>query len=262
MDLTVWPEGADSCPFDLTPGEDPWRAHRDESSTPLLLRDAFPIPVLTGAVGYNANRSPPISNIAAYIQPGKEPLFYEKNIRMPFGEVVPFLDLVPKDLQRALGLHVGTIYAGTQNPVFHLGDLSFRNLICYEAIFPSYLRQAAEGVDFLVNITEDIWYGRTAHIPQHVSVLVLRVVEDRAPLVRCTNIGPSGVFDITGRFHHGEKVFEPETVFAELKVAKLATVYESGGYIFPLIMVLAFGLRLLLFFYNHWRRRELGLKKW
>jgi apolipoprotein N-acyltransferase len=260
-DLVVWPEGADPCYFDLTPGEDPWGDHREKDSTTWLLRDAFPVPVITGGTGVRRDRSPPFSNLAAYLPPGKGPLFYEKNIRMPFGEVIPFLDLVPKDLLRRLGLHVGTIAAGTDNPVFHLGDRSFRNLICYEAIFPDYLRHAATGVDFLVNITEDIWYGRTAHIPQHVSVLVLRVVENRIPLVRCTNIGPSGVFDITGRFHHGEKIFAPETVFGELKAAKLSTLHEKGGYLFPLVMVLASGLRLAVFFEKTWRNRNVRVEK-
>ncbi|MBI4605775.1 MAG: apolipoprotein N-acyltransferase [Planctomycetes bacterium] len=236
-DLVVWPEGADNLVFDLSGGGDPWTTHREDGEPPLRLDREVGVPLIAGAAGYDARRVPRFSNVAAYLQPGQPPAFYEKNHRLLFGEQVPFLDLLPRSLRESMLRHVGTIAAGRGNPLLKLGRASFRNLICYEATLPGYVREAARGADFLVNVTEDIWYGRTAHIPQHVSVLVLRVVENRVPLVRCTNVGPSGVIDISGRFRRGEKVFEPELVEGELRPARAKTLHASLGHWFPLVLL-------------------------
>jgi apolipoprotein N-acyltransferase len=246
IDLAVWPEGADPYRFDLTSGRDPWGFHRLEAAAAALAAEAPAVPLVAGGRGFDAARLPPQSNVAVYIRRGQPPLFYEKNIRMPFGEWVPFLELLPRSLIEDLGIRVRTIARGRENALFPLGALSFRNLICYEAVFPGYFHRAAEGADFLVNVTEDIWYGHTAHIPQHASVLVLRAVENRISLVRATNIGPSGVVDPSGAFRRGEQLFAPETLLREVKAARLPTLYRAGGRHFPLAMLaLAAGAWLL-----------------
>ena len=199
VDLLVWPEGAISAPgtaFDLTPGADPWGWFRLRGVPPL----ALDVPLLGGSMGVVKGRRPVQSNISVYLEPDKEPRFYEKMIRVPFGEVVPGLDLLPEAWIRKWGIRVGTLAAGTENPPFLLGETPFKNLSCYEAVLPAFCREHALGAEFYVNITEDIWYGRTAHVPQHTSVLILRAVENRMPVVRCCNMGPSGVVGVTGRF--------------------------------------------------------------
>jgi apolipoprotein N-acyltransferase len=231
-DLLVWPEGADPWPIDLTRGVDPWRVHRaaEPAAPRALAAGPFKVPLVTGGTGFDAHRLPRLSGILLYVRPGEPPLFYEKNIRMPFGEVIP---LVSDSLLERLGVPVRTIARGTDNPALPFRGKTFRSLICYEAVFPGYFRRAAEGADFLVNITEDMWYGRTAHIPQHASVLRLRAVENRIPLLRVSNVGPSGVFDLTGSFHGGQKVYEEEVVFVEWRAASLPTVYARGGHLLP-----------------------------
>jgi apolipoprotein N-acyltransferase len=238
VDLLLWPEGADSLPFNLTPGGDPWILHRkEEGSRDVLLRYEFPVPMVVGGAGVVRDRSPLFSNIAAYLSPGKPPRFYEKNIRVPFGEVTPGIGLIPKWLRKKLDIPVGTISAGTTNPPFELGGKIFRSLICYEATLPGYFRRAAQGSDFLVNITEDIWYGRTAHVPQHVSVLRLRVVENRTPLLRATNVGPSGVLYPSGRFVRGKATFRSEEITVDLKAGSLRTVYQRAGCWLPAVLL-------------------------
>jgi len=242
-DLVVWPEGVDPCYFDLTSGRDPWGFHRQAGGPCLDLRASPPsAPLITGGSGFDARRSPQISNLVAYIAPGQRLRFYEKNIRFPFGEVVPFLDLLPRSTIESLGLRVRTIARGEGNPAFTLGDLTFRNLICYEAIFPDYYTTSARDADFLVNATEDMWYGWTAQIPQQASVLVLRAVETRTALVRATNVGPSGVIDASGEFHTGRRIFAPEVIRASLRPVRIATLYESWGRFVPLgLLVIAIG---------------------
>lgn len=241
LDLVVWPEGsaehADFLPFDLDPARNSrrlaWKG-RDLADSLQAFVEATGVPLVAGGSGYRDGREPPFSNVAAYLRPGKTPAYYEKNVRIPFGEVVPFLDLLPRPFRERLGLHhVGTIAAGSTQPLFALGDHVFRTLICYEATLPAIVARSAPGADFIVNITEDVWYGRTAHIPQHVSILRLRVVENRVPILRATNIGPSGVFGITGRLERGRKILAPEEVVGTLRPASVPTVYGSVGRFLP-----------------------------
>ena len=72
--------------------------------------------------------------------------------------------------------------------------------ICYEMIFPDLIRQAVKnGANFLVNITNDAWFGKSAASYQHMSMGAMRAVENRVPIVRVANTGVSGTISATGK---------------------------------------------------------------
>jgi len=79
----------------------------------------------------------------------------------------------------------------------------FLPLICYEVLKPAYIRtffENAENPDFIVNITQDGWYGKTVESFQHYELGRIRSVETRRALVRSTNSGASGFVDIAGNY--------------------------------------------------------------
>ncbi|MBE7438946.1 MAG: hypothetical protein HS115_10865 [Spirochaetales bacterium] len=78
----------------------------------------------------------------------------------------------------------------------------FLPLICYEVIIPEHLQQyyAAGIPDFLVNVTQDGWYGKTIETYQHYELGRLRAIEHRRSLVRATNSGSSGFVDLLGNY--------------------------------------------------------------
>jgi len=244
VDFIVWPEGAiaagvsqgrdrrgrhlwDPVRFDVTVGADPW-AHFKRLN---VSQPEFDVPLVAGSFAEQTAREPPESNVAVLLMPGATPQFYEKMERVPFGEVVPFGSLL-----REFGFRVGTIAAGKSNPLMEINGAHFRNLVCYEAILPDFVRRHADGAEMFVNLTEDIWYGRTAHISQHASVVLLRVVENRTPLVRCTNVGPSGVYSIRGTFDHGDALFRPAVLLREVRPGSMWTLYRAGGWTFPAVL--------------------------
>jgi apolipoprotein N-acyltransferase len=150
------------------------------------------VALAAGSAAVSRRRRPPVSNVAVFIRPGEAPRFYEKNVPLLFGERVPGFDLLPASWREKLA-QVGNIALGTENPLLHLPrGPAFRNLLCYEAVIPSYARASSRGADFLVNLTEDMWYGNTAQIPQHASVLVLRAVENRATILRTGSVRSDG----------------------------------------------------------------------
>jgi len=246
-DLGLWPEGADPYPFSAVSGQDPLRHHRSAAEAPSIF-DAASFPLVVGGTSFDENDRP--FNTAAYILPSGEQVdgarvhLYHKNRLLVFGEKLPLQDFYPDWILDRIS--VRTIGAGTENPLLTLKartagagqEFPFRNLICYEAVLPGYVRESSDGADFLVNLTEDIWYGKTAHISQHASVLRMRGVETRTPILRCTNVGPSGVIDVTGEFSPSSAVFSPDAKLFHFRPHSPSSFYVQIGFLFPLFLLL------------------------
>jgi apolipoprotein N-acyltransferase len=119
---------------------------------------------------------------------------------VPFGEYLPFADLL-----EALGLQTiaevpGRFSAGGQRRLLELGKgMLALPLICYEIIFPNEVIREAEKADIIINVTNDAWYGDTPGPHQHFRQAQLRAVETGLPLLRSANNGISGAVDPYGR---------------------------------------------------------------
>ena len=122
---------------------------------------------------------------------------YDKQKLVPFGEFFPFRSLFP--FATAI---VGPMdfTHGTTDRLFsipHYGVV--RPLICYEVIFPSVAGGLGTRPDWLVNITNDAWFGGTPGPYQHLEQARMRAVEEGIPMVRVANTGVSAAFDPYGR---------------------------------------------------------------
>ncbi|MCA8933350.1 MAG: apolipoprotein N-acyltransferase [Rhodospirillaceae bacterium] len=124
---------------------------------------------------------------------------YDKSHLVPFGEYVPFRDLLPFD---AVASRVD-YSAGPGPRTLDLPGLPpVGPMICYEIIFPGAVtdpQPGAERPQWLLNLTNDAWYGITAGPHQHFAIASVRAVEEGLPLVRVANTGISGIVDPYGR---------------------------------------------------------------
>jgi apolipoprotein N-acyltransferase len=109
-------------------------------------------------------------------------------------------------------------------------------LICYEDMFPELGRRAVrEDTDFLVNLTNDGWFGQSAEQWQHMAGSVFRAVENGIPLVRCCNNGVTCLIDTHGRVREifrdqGNSVYGMGTLMVDLPLQKHApTFYSAHG---------------------------------
>ena len=102
----------------------------------------------------------------------------------------------------------GTSSRGSGREVLSVPGGRFGTLVCYEVIFPDLVRRfAAAGAEFLVNITNDAWYERSAASEQQFANLVFRAVENRRPIARSANTGISGFVDTHGRIISASELF-------------------------------------------------------
>ncbi len=148
---------------------------------------------------------------------GRTLAIYDKFHLVPFGEYVPLSDWLP--LQK--------LTAGrrdfTAGPALRTLDVPglppFSPLICYEAIFPGQVVAPGGQPGWLLNLTNDGWFGRSSGPYQHLASARLRAVEEGLPLVRAANTGISVVVDPYGRVLHRRDLGERGVIDAPLPAA-------------------------------------------
>jgi apolipoprotein N-acyltransferase len=135
---------------------------------------------------------------------------------------------------------VGTVVPGLEPTVFELPAARFGVLICYEDVFPALTRRfVAGGADFLVNITNDAWYGPTSAPHQHLAQATVRAIENRVPLVRAANTGISAIVDVDGRIRWHGPLFETLYHVDEIAWPGVRTFYTRFGDVFAWACALA-----------------------
>jgi apolipoprotein N-acyltransferase len=186
----LWPEAA--VPFFL--GRDPAALRAIAAIVP---RDGY---VISGALRANPPPGPVVkvwNSLEAIDAAGGIVANYDKVHLVPFGEYVPLRRFLPL---RKITAGMIDLSAGPGARTLALPGLPpFSPLICYEAIFPGAVIDRAQRPDWLLNITNDAWFGRSSGPFQHFAIARTRAVEEGLPLVRVANNGISGVIDAVGR---------------------------------------------------------------
>lgn len=168
---------------------------------------------------------------------------YDKRKLVPFGEYIPLgglqLGFGGPLIQGGMDFSSG---AQTQkNP--SIDKIPFGMLICYESIFPELSRKAArEGAQFLVNVTNDRWFGLSAAPFQHLQMGILRAVEQRKPLLRAANSGISAWIDETGVVRQQLDLFDTGRLEVDFQPNSYRTINSYLGDWGIFILVLATGI--------------------
>src|SRR4029079_3210505 len=125
---------------------------------------------------------------------------YDKVDLVPFGEFLPFQDFLESLGLSQLTELPGGFSAGTRRRTLNLAAAPpVGPLICYEIIFPGAAVEADNRPGWLLNLTNDAWFGDTPGPRQHLAEARLRAVEEGLPLVGAANSGISAIVDANGR---------------------------------------------------------------
>ena len=175
------------------------------------------------------------NSLLAITSNGSIPAMYDKHQLVPFGEfvplrrVLPLSKITPGDTDFSRGDGAKTLAVE--------GVLLFRPLICYEVIFPG-LSAAMPRPQWLVNITNDAWYGNSSGPYQHLAAARLRAIEQGLPLVRAANTGISAVIDPYGRVLQSLPLGTRGIIDQKLPAALPPTLYAQFGNWLPWALAL------------------------
>ena len=163
---------------------------------------------------------------------------YHKIKLVPFGEYVPLRKLL--SFVSVIN-SIGDISRGNEFVEFLYKNKKFSVLICFEDIFPLHVRRFAKKNDFLVNITNDAWFGGEPESGQHLSIMVLRAIENRISIVRSSNTGISGWVSFLGKVEKlksgSKEVLFPGTQSFLISLNKKRSFYNKYGEVFPFFCV-------------------------
>ncbi len=233
-ELLVWPETMWPLPMGEGKPEDRWwpgfgprEAAEDEAAALVPLTAAGPLgsracPLLLGTqyVRLDAQGRMRSSNSAMYLDAkGGRLGRYDKVMLVPAGETVPLKDWLPASLERmvedwiydfagyVIDLQPGTGPATFELPAGSTADgppITFGVTICFENAYGSYCREfVRQGAEFLVNLSNEAWFGTSTEFDQMELHSILRAVETRRAMFRVTNSGVSCLVRPDGRAPQG-----------------------------------------------------------
>ena len=182
------------------------------------------------------------NSVIALADEGRISAEYHKQRLVPFGEYLPLAAwLEPLGLRKLVTLPLG-FKPGTGGQTMQIGTTPvLAPLICYEAIFPTHLDRGGERPEWLLNVTNDAWFGRSAGPHQHFAQARMRAVEQGLALVRAANTGISAVVDPFGRVLHRLEIGSEGVIDAKLPVGLSTTPFAKyGNYVFFALLGLAF----------------------
>jgi apolipoprotein N-acyltransferase len=233
--ILIWPESA--FPFFLT----------READAMAQIADLLPkgTVLITGSV--RAPDLPPGAKItraynSIYVidHDGSVLSVYDKLHLVPFGEYLPFQDWMEKlgfvHLTKVQG---GFIAGARRRPLPVPNAPSALPLICYEAIFPGSVVARDERPGWIVNLTNDGWFGISTGPYQHLQQARLRAIEEGLPVVRAANTGISAVVDPLGRIVARLGLGIEGVLDSSLPSAIAPTIYARSGNIPAAIIVAA-----------------------
>ena len=203
---------------------------------------------------------------------------YDKIHLVPFGEYVPFKKVL-SFVEKFARSPIGDFSAGKKCTVFKFfverrsGDdsqawkllkkVKFSCLICFEDIFPGLTRQFVKnGAVFLVNITNDAWFGRSSAPYQHAQCSVFRAVENRVNVIRAANTGLSCFIDQKGRIADkvesgGKDLFIDGYRVRDITLTQTRTFYTAYGDVFVYVCIIYVLLCIAVVRYPHRFRSKL-----
>lgn len=246
-DIIVWPETAVPALFDEVKTNYLWPLSEEAEQNQASLVVSVPMQSETLGKFYNA-----------LVVFGQGRGVYRKIHLLPFGEYMP-LQPVSGYVLKQLGLNLGNFLPGREDqPLPNAGKFYFTPSICYEDAFNDvngrYLKDSA----FLVNVTNDAWFGDSFEPYQHLQIAQMRALETGRYLLRATNTGVTAIVSPNGQVVAQAPLFKSWVLTGEIKPMNGLTPFMKLGGDKPVVYTIFILLVILISWLNLYRHYESG----
>ncbi|MBI3788354.1 MAG: apolipoprotein N-acyltransferase, partial [Ignavibacteriales bacterium] len=263
LDLIVWPETA--IPFQIllptyAKFSRDMQATVDSVRTPIftglahrMFYDSLHAPITATKLRYGSFYFDDFNSATIFAPNNYAGPIYKKIVLVPFAERIPYAEtfrFLIEPLKWNVGIGMWGI--GKDSILFSLPSdnrehTDFSGIICYESVYPNYVRQyVKKGAQFLVIISNDSWWGNTSGAYQHASYASFRAIENRRWIVRSTNGGISAYVDPVGRLHNETKLYSAASLTGEIQPRTEVTFYTKHGDLFATVCLFCSGLFIIL----------------
>jgi apolipoprotein N-acyltransferase len=232
VSLYVWPESAS-----------PTDAVHDYRTYNVLrgLSERYHAAVTTGSRVDDAKTREEFNSSVLITDDGAAPQRYDKEQLVPFGEFIPFREMLPSVLDANFGFPPGDVTPGTNQKTLDFATrqgirVALGPFICYESMYPPYARaMTRSGANLLITQSNDDWFQSESALTQHLSAVVMRAVENRRYVVRSTTTGITCIIDSFGRVVEQLPVNTPGSVVRGVRLISSKTIYNILGDWFVLV---------------------------
>jgi apolipoprotein N-acyltransferase len=221
-DLLVWPESATSA-FIMQGNKNYLKWIQSEMDNTKLLSG---IPYY---LGEKTDRK--YYNSAALISVDSISVPYHKLVLVPMAEHIPLSDYFPS--LKELNLGQANFTHGNDYKIFNVNNTKIAAMICFESTIPELSRKfVKKGVEILIFLVNDGWYEHPPEPQQHARQAIYRAVENRRPVIRCTNTGISMIIDPSGNITQQLQLDQVGVISANISPKNGITFYTHYGDIF------------------------------
>lgn len=217
VDLVIWPETALPVYYDLL--------EKDALLTPVYER----IHKAGGELVLGAfvrDQDGDVYN--AVVTAGPQPQVYRKRHLVPLGEYFPLRSLL-QFADSLISIPMSDLRAGDDRPLLRIGRHDVGVSICYEVSFAREMADALPWADYLINVSNDSWFGDSLAPHQHLQIARLRALEAGRPMARATSTGISAVIDHRGNLVASSEQFAKQVVTGIIEPGVGSTPYAMWG---------------------------------
>ncbi len=168
-----------------------------------------------------------------------EDQFYHKQKLVPFGEYVPLEDQL-RGLISFFDLPMSDFRPGSKKQMaleltIKGKQVSIAAYVCYEIVYPDFVRNLGKGSDILLTISDDSWFGKSIGPRQHMQMARMRALENGRYLVRGTNTGITAIVDYRGKIIADASQFESTSLTGDIKITTGQTPFMKWGSLWTLL---------------------------
>ena len=217
-DLIIWPEAAIPIYYQQA------NTFLDQMD---VLAKQYQSALLTGIPSRDTHSNNSHNSIVAA---GNASGVYHKQNLVPFGEYIPFGDLLGNVLA-FFKLPLSTMQAGnTQQAPLTIQQFESKPLICYEIVYPGLAAKAAAVSDVLITVSNDSWFGGSIGPLQHLQMAQMRAIENGRYVLRSTGSGVSAIINAKGLITVRSEQFKQTVLSGDFKLMKQNTPWTLWGY--------------------------------